>query len=153
MRNVNARITDLNDFVSCSGDKYHVIYSPIVNADGTITLKETGKDDIQEMINSYRDQTDMSFILAAMAAGDTSVLSQKEPMYGDFTKMPKTYAEALQMVIDAEDKFYDLPADIRNKFDNDYKQWFAQAGSADWLEKMNYDPESKEDTVEEKDNG
>lgn len=50
--------------------------------------------------------------------------------------MPKSYAEALQLVINAEKDFYDLPLDIRNKFDNDYKQWFAQAGSNSWLDKM-----------------
>lgn len=142
MRNPNACVSDPNKFVTNPGDKYHILYSPVVNSDGTINLIESGKDDIQEMIDSYREQTDMSYILQAMANGDTSVLSHKQPMYGDFTDMPKTYAQALQMVIDAETQFNKLPLDIRNKFDNDYKQWFAQAGSDEWFKKMDYKEES-----------
>lgn len=136
MRNPNARVSDPNSFVTSSGDRYHIEYSPIVRDDGTILLKESGKVDIQEMIDSYREQTDMSFILKRMALGDTSVLTQKEAMFGDFTSMPKSYAEALQLVIDSEAKFMKLPLDVRNAFDNDFRKWFATSGNADWYEKM-----------------
>lgn len=136
MRNKNACVSDPNSFVTSSGDRYHHIFSPIVCPDGTITLVESGKEDIQEYINSFRDQTDMSYILQRMAAGDTSVLNQKEPMFGDFTNMPTTYAEALQLVMDREAQFMKLPVDVRNKFDNDFRKWFAQSGSEDWFKKM-----------------
>lgn len=138
MRNKFAKVSDPNKFVTESGDRYHTIYEPIVNPDGTISLVESGKEDIQAKIDSYKDQTDISFIVKKLAQGDFSVLSQKEPMYGDFTTMPKTYAEALQLTIDAEKRFYELPLETRNKFDNDYKQWFAQAGSDSWIERMGY---------------
>lgn len=136
MRNKNACVSDPNDFRTNPGDRYHVTYSPIVNNDGTITLVESGKDDIQEMINSFRDSTDMSFILSRMAIGDTSVLTDKTPMYGDFTQFPKTYAGALQLVIDAENQFNSLPLDVRNKFDNDFRRWFATAGTEEWTKSM-----------------
>ena len=136
MRNEKACVSNPNDFVSNPGDRYHIIYSPIINPDGTITLIESGKDDIQEMIQAQKDQTDMSYILSQMAIGNTSVLTDKTPMYGDFTIMPKTYAEALQLVIDREADFMKLPLDVRNKFNNDFRQWFAQSGSDEWFDKM-----------------
>lgn len=136
MRNEFAKVSNPNDFVSCSGDLYHVLYTSHVNSDGTIDLVESGKDDIREYINSFREQTDISFILRQIALGNTSGLTDKQPMYGDFTQLPKSYAEALQLVYDAEERFMGLPVDVRNQFDNDFKQWFAQAGSDQWFEKM-----------------
>lgn len=149
MRNKNACVSDPNIFFTDSGDRYHILYSPIVEPDGTVLLVESGKEDIQEMINSYRDQTDMTFILQRMAAGDTSVLNQKEPMYGDFTNMPRTYAEALQLVIDREAQFMKLPLDVRKQFDNDFRKWFAQSGSEDWYNKMSSVIPKQEKTIED----
>lgn len=136
MRNKYAVVSDPNSFVTDPGSRYHIIYDPVVKSDGTIVLEESGQDDIQEYIDSFRDQTDMSFILQRMALGDLSVLSQKTPMYGDFTNMPKTYAEALQLVLDSEKKFMQLPLEVRNLFDNDYRKWFATSGSDEWMQKM-----------------
>lgn len=136
MRNKNACVSDPNSFVTSSGSRYRSIFSPIVCPDGTIQLVESGKEDIQQYIDSFRDLTDMTYILQRMAAGDTSVLNQKEPMFGDFTNMPQTYAEALQLVIDREAQFMKLPLEVRNKFDNDFRKWFAQSGSEEWFEKM-----------------
>lgn len=158
MRNKYSQFSDPNDFVSCPGDKFHVLYSPIIKADGSIELVESGKDDIQEFIESFKDQTDMTYILQRMAAGDQSVLNQSMPLYGDFTDMPKTYAESLQLVIDKERQFMELPLDVRNKFDNDFRKWFAQSGSEEWYEKMspvipnfeNERTESSEDSQEVK---
>ena len=59
MRNKNAKVSDPNKFETCPGDKYHIVYEPLVNPDGTISLVESGKEDIQAIIDSYREQTDM----------------------------------------------------------------------------------------------
>lgn len=136
MRNKFACVSDPSSFVSSSGDRFHVIYSPKVNPDGSIDLVASSKIDIQESIDSFLPSTDFSWILSRLMSGDTSVLNQREPMYGDFTSMPSTYAEALQLVIDRESQFNQLPLDVRNSFDNDFRKWFASSGSEDWLSKM-----------------
>lgn len=138
MRNKNAKVIDPNSIYSCPGEEFHIEYSPKVMPDGTIQLVESGKTDINEYINSFAEQCDMQLILKKLALGDTSVLSSKTPFYGDFTEAPKSYAEALQLIIDAEKEFYKLPLDKRNEFDNDYHQWFAQAGSEEWFKKMGF---------------
>lgn len=144
MRNKFAKVSDPNKFETCSGDRYHITYEPVVNPDGTISLVENGKEDIQAKIDSYREKTDIAYIIKRLEMGDTSVLNQNNPMYGDFTDMPKSYAEVLQLVIDAENSFYKLPLDTRNKFDNDYKQWLAQAGSLEWSERMGFIKEEEQ---------
>lgn len=136
MRNPNARVSDPHDFITDAGSNIHKLYNPRVYKDGRIELEENGEEDIQEMIDSYRDSTDMSFILHQLAIGNTSVLNQKSPMYGDFTQVPKTLAEAQQMLIDGEAAFMQLPLDTRQRFDNDFHKWLFESGSAEWLQKM-----------------
>lgn len=138
MRNKNAKVSDPNTFVTGSGDKFRIEYSPKVMPDGTIELLESGKIDIDAYINSQRDQTDMAYILKQLALGNNSVLQQGSAMFGDFTDpdLPKTYAEALQLRIDAEKSFYNLPVDVRAKFENDFNRYFAQAGTEDWFVKL-----------------
>lgn len=120
------------------GDPIHIIYGPKVNDDGTIDLVEIGKENTDDIIESHRESTDMNVILDKIAAGDVSVLEQRKGMYGDFTEMPKTYAEALQMQIDAEKMYNELPVEIKNKFDNDKNKFFATAGTEDWFDKCGY---------------
>lgn len=138
MRNKNAKVSDPNSFITDPGEKFKIEYSPKVLPDGTIELKESGKINIDEYINAQRDQTDMAYILKQLAIGNTSVLQQGSGMFGDFTDpdLPKTYAEALQLQIDAAKSFYQLPVDVRAKFDNDFNRYFASAGTDDWFYKL-----------------
>lgn len=147
MRNEFSRFSDPNSFFTNPGDRFHIVYTPKILDDGTIDLVESGKDDIQEMIDSWRESTDMSWIIARLKEGDMSVLEQREPVYIDTTELPKTYAEALQLIIDRQRQFYELPVDVRNSFDNDFNQWFSQAGSETWLQKM--DPVLPHETIVE----
>lgn len=128
--------------MTSSGDEYHIVYSSVINDDGTIDLVPSAKDSIQEYINSFAAQTDMHYILAQLKNGNTSVINRAPMMYGDFTDAPKSYAQALQMVIDGRATFDALPLSVRNKFDNSFEKWFATAGSADWLSAMSPDFDS-----------
>ena len=136
MRNPKARVPDFSGFFSHPGETEHIIYAPSFAADGTIVLSASDVVDIKKEINSYRDQTDMAYILSRLMAGDDSVLTDKSPMYGDFTQFPRTYAEMLQLVQNGEDAFNALPADVRLKFDNDRCKWFASIGTDDWFNSM-----------------
>lgn len=146
------RIPKGHNFVpTYSGELYHTIYRAKVKANGELDLVEDGKEDIKEKINSFRDTTDMQYILRQMALGNTSVLLKSPGDYGDFTGMPKTMAEAMQLQIDAERAFYDLPLDIRNNFDNDVHRWLSTAGDEEWAKKMNFVKDNIDDTVKEGD--
>lgn len=125
-----------NKFVSNSGSSVKEVYGPKVKPDGSIDVVPIGKENTDAIIQSFVQSTDMSFILAKLAQGDSSVLHQKSPMFGDFTKVPSTYAEVLQMRIDAGRCFDRLPVDIKRQFDNDVNKFLASAGSPSWLEKL-----------------
>lgn len=136
MRNKNAKVSDPNSFVTSSGSSEKVIYSSKVCPNGEIMLTPAGKEDIQEYINSFRESTDMSFILHQLSLGNTAVLNQKQMIFGDFTEVPTSLAEAQQMLIDGEAAFYKLPLDVRQEFNNNFRQWLFTSGQPEWIEKM-----------------
>lgn len=136
MRNKNSKVSDPNSFVTCAGEIDRILYDAKVLPDGRIEIQPAGKENIQDKIESYRDQTDMSYIIKQIALGNNDVLVKSVGQYGDFTQMPKTMAEAMQLQIDAEKEFYKLSPEIRNRFENDFRQWLVSAGSPEWIEKM-----------------
>lgn len=136
MRNKNAKVSDPNSFVSNPGSPERSVYTAKITASGVIEVVETGKEDYQAFIESFRSQTDMAYILKELSLGNLQILNQREPQFGDFTQMPKSLADAMQMQIDAERQFYQLPLDTRNKFNNNYREWCFTAGTDDWNEKM-----------------
>ena len=123
-------------FASNPGDPIHIIYAPKANKDGTIDLVPSGKENTDEFIQAQTESTDIRTLIARMAAGDMDALNVHKGMFGDFTDMPKTYAELLQMQIDAKRSFEKMPADIKEKFGNDVNQYLATAGEKDWFDKL-----------------
>lgn len=153
MRNPYSKVSDPNKFFSSAGEEVHVLYSPRINVDGSIRLEKSGEVNIRDEINSHRDETDIAIIMRRLKQGDTSVLQRNNPMYGDFTNLPKSMAEVLQVHIDAEKAFLSLPVDIRSQFGNDVNRWIASAGSDEWMEIMKFDkPISESDIKENIDN-
>lgn len=68
---------------------------------------------------SFKDECDINNIVRkAHQNGFFGHVSKAVPQFGDFTEVPD-YQSALNMVIDAKQKFLEIPARIREKFDND----------------------------------
>lgn len=118
------------------GNPKHQLYAPKVGSNGSVTLVEAGFENTDDYIQSFAQSTDLQVIMAQVAAGDLAALNRRPGSYGDFTKMPATFAEALQLQIDSKRLFDSLPNDVRRKFDNDPNKFFAAAGSQEWFEKI-----------------
>lgn len=125
-----------NSIVTNPGSPIKTVYGPKVQKDGSVEIVPVGKENFDAYINSWKESTDMSFIIAKLQQGDTSVLQKHVGMYGDFTKVPSTFAEVLQLQIDAQRVFDRLPVETKKKFDNDVNKFIASAGSDEWLGKM-----------------
>lgn len=142
MRHKHSRVPDPNEFKTHPGNSHHIEYSSKFNPDGTITLVESGRTDIQAEINSHLGETDMAVIVHKLQFGDTSVLTSKRPMYGDFTKFPSSFAEVFDLVQRSEQAFESLPVDVKKTFDNSRAKWFSSIGSPEWLKAMGLSPAS-----------
>lgn len=148
MRNKFSKLSDPNSFVTCSGSDVHLLYSSKILPSGEIRLTPCGKESISEKINAEKHFTDISYIVSRLQMGDTSVL-RDGAMYGDFTKVPKTLAESLQVVIDGQRKFDQLPLEVKSKFNNSYYAWLSSSGSKEWLDAMGFVPPQKEEVKKE----
>lgn len=133
--------------VSNPGSSKHPLFKPVVDKDGSIDLEIYGYEDTNEIIQSFAESCDISIILNSAANGDFSGLNAVQGIYGDFTSMPKTYAEMLQLQLDAKKAFDGLSTDIKNRFDNDVNKFLASAGEDDWMKKLGVDITEKGDTT------
>lgn len=126
---------DSQDFPTCCGSRYREDFVGKLDKEtGVISLISVGKTDLFEYIQSFKDETDLNTLIQRAENGDLSAFSSA--VFGDFTQMPETYADALNVVIEAEREFNGLPADIKEKFNGDFHQYIATAGSPDWLAKF-----------------
>lgn len=129
------KYNDDKDFVTPSGDRLHENFVGKLNLEnGLVELKSVGFTDVFEEIQSHVLESDIGTLIKRAEAGDLSAFSSA--VFGDFTEMPDSFAEALNVVMEAEREFNNLPADVREKFDNDYHKYITTAGSDDWLSKM-----------------
>lgn len=128
---------DEGKFFTNPGSPIRDLYSAKVEKDGSVKLTKVGEENIQEKIDAAKDSTDIATIVAYYnQTGDESVLKRYVPVYGDFSKLPTTLAEFLQLRIDSENFFNSLPVEVRKEFDNDSNKFFAQAGEKEWIDKL-----------------
>lgn len=126
-------------FATDPGSRFKQLYHGEVGADGVIRLVCDDVIDIQEKIQSFEPSTNIYNILAALSPSEFAAMTPPEGGLVDYTDMPKTYAEALQLVIDGQNAFMKLPLEVRQKFNNDFNQWFATSGAPEWYQKMGID--------------
>lgn len=101
-------------------------YSLQINKDtGKKELKETGKTNVYELIQASKEETMVYNILKRFESGDLDALNKTKGIYGDFTSMPRTLAEAQQLVIDTEKQFNELPIEIRREFNMSASEYLA----------------------------
>lgn len=124
---------------SYSGEKFKPVYKGSYAPDGSVRLTKVDEIDIQADIQSHLYETDMQYIMSRLINGDTSVLNNQSPMFGDFTTFPRSYSECIQKVIDAENMFATLPQEVRDQFGNDWAKWLSQTGTDKWMSAMGID--------------
>ncbi|QXN75128.1 internal scaffolding protein [Microvirus mar29] len=105
------------------GNSEHILYTSRIADDGSVELVPSGKEDIYAAIQSHKDSCDIHVLLARYANGDDTALSRVQGVYGDFTEMPKTYADLLNVVIRGEELFNSLPVETRAQFDHSLEKF------------------------------
>lgn len=117
-------------FVSNPGNPMHKVRHGEVKEDGTIRLVVDRLEDTNKIIDSYRASTDIHNIIARIQAGNIELLNQKQGFFGDVTELPKTYAEMLDLIHKGEEFFNKLPAKVKEEYNNDFNQFFADFDNA-----------------------
>lgn len=112
-------------FYTSIGDSIIETFIGRYDKNGDLQLVSTGTENLYDKIQAEAAACDMDNILRRFANGDISVLSQVQGVYADVADAPMHFTDALNMVRSVEDAFAQLPADEREKFDNDWVKYGA----------------------------
>lgn len=123
-------------FYSNPGSRWHNDYVGVVDERGIVSLVPNGRTDIQRLIDAFREATDLSVIKQRMLAGDTSVVNVNQPFYTDLSRVPTTMAGMLQLQVDAQHAFYQLPVTVREQFHNSLNEFIQASASDDFLRRL-----------------
>lgn len=134
------------------GSRVKQLYQAEYDKDGTLNLVESGKENLYDYIQSHKDSVDIHVLLQRYKNGDVTALTCAQGAFGDFTEMPKSYAELLNNLIKGESYFNELPVEVRAKFDHSFQKWLVSAGSDDWMQAMGM-PKPEPDTPAPVDSG
>lgn len=106
------------------GEPLARIFEPFFDGQTTV-LKEVGKRNIQEFMDAQAPQCDIAYMLTRLKAGDTSVLSDSPPLFGDFSELSYNPADVLNLTRSAELSFGSLSKEERAKYNNDWRVYFS----------------------------
>lgn len=112
-------------FLTNAGSREKILYAGSYNSDGTVEIRETGKEDLYGYIQSHKDSVDIHVLLKRYQNGETDVMQRVQGFYGDVTEFPDTYAGVLDVIQKANTLFAELPADKRAMFHNNPEEFIA----------------------------
>ncbi|QCS36590.1 minor capsid protein [Capybara microvirus Cap3_SP_472] len=110
-------------------------------------LVYTGRHNLYEEIQKYKEECEIENILKRMSTGDYSMLGE-EGNYIDTEGMPDNLMDAQNSILKLQNEWLKLPVEIRKKFDNSLEAFVEESGSEEWLNKLGYETK-KEETMKQ----
>lgn len=126
-------------FYSNPGSRMAALHAIRIDDLGHKTLVKTGElTDIYVKIQSHVEDVDITALWQRAQMEGYQVLDRREVTQGDLTIVPQSLMEAAQILQDQENKFNQLPLDIRREFNFDFNQYIAESGRNidSWSKKM-----------------
>lgn len=126
-------------YYSNPGSRIAELHAIRIDDLGHKTLVKTGEiTDIYVKIQSHVDDVDITALWQRAQMEGYQVLDRREVTQGDLTIVPNSLMEAAQILQDQENKFNQLPIDIRREFNFDFNQYIAESGRniESWSKKM-----------------
>lgn len=127
-----------------TGEKFEDTYEMDIDENGhkTLKLSET-KENVYEKIQESLEETKIENIIRRALGGDPTALAATQGEYFDATDAPTSLAEAQKMIIAATQEFFQLPLDIREKFEHSPEQYIHEYGTQGWANKIGLKTEAE----------
>lgn len=104
----------------------------------------SGQHNVFEETQAYKDEVNIERIIAqCINTGDMNILNQVKKEYVDLTETPNNLIDAKNKIMKAENGFYQLPLEIREKYGNNFNKYLADVGSEEWMKNMGFIKEEK----------
>lgn len=138
MFDFKSQFDDHPRFFSNPGTRKVQRYRSRYNEIGQLELVPNGEDDLYDMIQSHADSVSIDTILSKFVAGDPDALSKVQGTFGDFTNLPTSYAELLNVINESEQFFEQLPLEVREKFHHNFGEFISSMDSKDFAVRMGF---------------
>lgn len=116
-------------YFSNPGSKWAEKHAIRIDENGHKTLSLTGeKTNIYEKIKSHMLEVDIFEILKKCDAEGYQILDAAKVIEGDVTAVPHSFMEAQIILQEQENKFNQLPLDVRKQFNFSFTEYIAEAG-------------------------
>lgn len=99
-----------------TGDRHRPIFRKAKSAEGLPTLVEVGRQDLQEVIDSFAHSCDICTLIKRYEAGDSSVLARVQGVYADVTDLPNDLMTAHEILNNARRTYDSLTEEQKRDF-------------------------------------
>lgn len=121
---------------SNSGVSEKVLYGSQFDSGGVMMLVEKGKVNLYEEIQSHKDGVDIYVLLSRYQNGDSSALSKVQGVYGDFSNVPVSFADMLNIINDGRTSFDALPVEVKARFNHSFEEFLVASNSPDFAQRL-----------------
>lgn len=101
---------------STPGEALQPEYQLVMKEDGVYDLEQVGYTDLHKLIQSHKDSVDINLIMSRIENGETDLLERAKGFYADVTELPINLKDALNVGLQGERLFENLPVDVKEKF-------------------------------------
>lgn len=74
-------------------------------------------------VQDFKESCDINYIMEKYQRDGIMSMMTRDPQVGDFSNF-KDYHSSLNIIIDAEEQFQEIPANIRERFNNDPEEFY-----------------------------
>lgn len=100
--------------------------------DGELVYKDKGLTNVYEEIQASKDSVDIHAIMQRYENGDATALDRVQGMYIDTIDLPKNYAQLYDAVSKADMVFDAMPAEIKQKYNNNAATFWKNYGAEEF---------------------
>lgn len=111
------------EIVSEPGERMRQTWREKIDEQGNKFLVEDELYDQFEEIQSYADSVDVNKIIQRYMSGDESALDRARAFYADVTKVPKNFAQMVELNSRAEMAFKQLPTELQELYGYSYVEF------------------------------
>lgn len=131
------------------GNRMKPIYSSRYDDNGRIVVEKIGEDDLYDRIQSFKDECDINVIIKRYQMGDVAALNKAQGIYVDATAAPDNIADLLNKLNKAEYDFDRLPAEVKQRYGNDFVNFIMNYDPMELVQKVNEQTLIKEEVKDE----
>ncbi|QCS36632.1 minor capsid protein [Capybara microvirus Cap3_SP_546] len=132
---------DNSSVVSNNGSPFIDTYGFTTDDYGNTIVGVTGQSNLFDIIQSNSDSGNISLIVDRATRGDLSYLNAVNSAYFDARDLPTSYREMTEYINHCNNTFNELPAHIKEAFNNSSSEFWSTFGSDSWNRRVGFNSE------------